>query len=905
MQEFLHQLFSGAGFMPHGHCYLWEPALIRLHVVSDSLIALAYYSIPLTLIYFIRKRQDVPYPWMFLMFGGFIIACGTTHLMEIWSIWHGTYWLSGIIKAITAFLSVVTAIQLVKLVPQALLLRGPQELVRLNAELESRVRERTNELAQANTSLLKEIAERERAEMIQRRRTDQFETLLKEAPLGVYLVDGDFHICEVNPTARLAFGNVSDLVGRDFGEVIHTLWPKAYADEIVERFRHTLNTGEPYFVNERAEQRVDRGATEYYEWQISRIPLPEGRHGVVCYFRDISERALAQQQIREGTEQVRQLNAALERRVQEVQAVLESALDAIISVDHLGRIIEFNPAAERTFGRTRAEALGQLMAELVIPPALRGRYHHAFARHLATGETNILGRRIELTALRADGTEFPMELAVTGIPASYPPAFTAFLRDITERKQTEAANAQFAAIVACSNDAIVSKTLEGVITSWNPGAEKVFGYAAAEVLGRSVRLLFPPDRMDEEEDILKRISQGERIQSFETVRVRKGGQCIAVSETISPIKDNTGRIVGASKIARDITAGKQAEESLAAALRELKDVKVALDEHSIVAITDAQGKITYVNDKFCAISQFTRDELLGQDHRIINSGHHPKAFIRELWTTIGNGRVWKGEIKNRAKDGTFYWVETTIVPFLRPDGKPCQYVAIRTDITANKLAEERIHASLREKEVMLMEIHHRVKNNLQVVSSLLRLQARGLKHPESVTAFEESGSRVQSMALVHEKLYQSSSLSELDFGAYAQSLTDSLLRSYGTDSSLIRLRFDVEKVRLDINQAIPCALILNELVSNALKYAFPDGRTGEIWLRMHCHADRQVSISVSDNGVGQPADFNPEKVTSLGLQLVLTLVRQLRGHLRVNSTGGMAYAITFNAAKTDSQPLTP
>ncbi|HEV7926129.1 MAG TPA: PAS domain S-box protein, partial [Verrucomicrobiae bacterium] len=263
----------------------------------------------------------------------------------------------------------------------------------------------------------------------------------------------------------------------------------------------------------------------------------------------------------------------------------------------------------------------------------------------------------------------------------------------TERKRAEAAAAQLSAIVAFSDDAIIGKDLSSIVTSWNAGAERLFGYSAGEMVGQSIMRLIPADRRQEETEILSRIQRGESIQHFDTERVRKDGSLVAISVTVSPLKDSSGKIVGASKVARDITQRKRTEEQLETSFKEISDLKAALDEHAIVAITDPQGKITYVNDKFCAISKYSREELLGQDHRIINSGWHPKEFIRGLWTTIARGQVWHGEIKNKAKDGSFYWVDTTIVPFLNPDGKPRQFVAIRADITDQKRAQEELRTS--------------------------------------------------------------------------------------------------------------------------------------------------------------------------------------------------------------------
>ena len=256
-------------------------------------------------------------------------------------------------------------------------------------------------------------------------------------------------------------------------------------------------------------------------------------------------------------------------------------------------------------------------------------------------------------------------------------------------------------IINNSDDAIISKTLDGIITSWNKGSEKIFNYTADEILGQHISVLIPDYLIHEESEIIKKIKAGERVEHYETLRKKKDNSIFPVSITVSPVRDASGMIIGASKIARDITKQKQAEQALQISLKETEDYKFAIDEATIVAITDQKGIIRYANDNFCGISKYSREELIGNDHRIINSGYHSKEFMHDMWTTIANGKIWKGELKNKAKDGAFYWVNTCIVPFLNKDGKPYQYLAIRADITEKKEAEEALLNSERNLHLIL------------------------------------------------------------------------------------------------------------------------------------------------------------------------------------------------------------
>jgi two-component sensor histidine kinase len=214
-----------------------------------------------------------------------------------------------------------------------------------------------------------------------------------------------------------------------------------------------------------------------------------------------------------------------------------------------------------------------------------------------------------------------------------------------------------------------------------------------------------------------------------------------------------------------------------------------------------------------------------------------------------------------------------------------------------KRAEEAVQVSLREKEILLREIHHRVKNNLQVISSLFNLQAGYIKDKEALRILKEGQTRIRSMALVHEKLYQSGNLSKIDLAGYIQSLSAHLFHVYLVDPNQVRLETEYGDVTLDINSAVPCGLILNELISNALKHAFPAGRKGVLTIRLRRGKDGAVELRIADNGVGFPKGLDFRRTESLGLQIVSLLVGQLEGTIKLDGKNGTAFTVAFHETK--------
>ena len=343
----------------------------------------------------------------------------------------------------------------------------------------------------------------------------------------------------------------------------------------------------------------------------------------------------------------------------------------------------------------------------------------------------------------------------------------------------------------------------------------------------------------------------------------------------------------------DISKRKRAED----ALRESEEKFRVLAETSPTAIVLIQGeRFVYVNEATVRLTGYAEEELMGMRFWELT---HPD--FREMVRSIGLARQRGEQAPKRyqskiiTKGGEERWIEVS-GSTMDYEGKPAGIVTVM-DVTEAKLAEERIQAALVEKEVLLKEIHHRVKNNLQIVSTLLDLQSESIHDQDALRSFRESQGRIAAMALVHEKLYQTRNFSSIDFHGYIEGLIRHLYSSYVTDPARILLSVDAGNTSLEIDQAIPCGLMVNELVSNALKYAFPGNRHGTISISFQSEEQGWICLTVADNGVGLPAGLDFLATETLGLQLVRMLVRQLKGEVRLDNNHGTLFQIRFRGSK--------
>jgi PAS domain S-box-containing protein len=347
-------------------------------------------------------------------------------------------------------------------------------------------------------------------------------------------------------------------------------------------------------------------------------------------------------------------------------------------------------------------------------------------------------------------------------------------------------------------------------------------------------------------------------------------------------------------VVRDVTKRKEAEDALRESEARFKQLFDSVSD--AIGVRDARTfELLDANRRYCESNGYTLEELkrlpFGSFATSDESVDERRERLMVLYGQIPRGASRLFELEGKRKDGSIFWVEQNVTR-IAIGTRECLLSAAR-DVTERKRAEEKIRASLREKEVLLKEVHHRVKNNLQIISSLLYLQAKRTEHPGAVSALRESRARIKSMALIHERLYASPDLASVDMGNYTRSLVSDLRHSHMAEDGLVRLTLNIDDIPLGITEAIPCGLIINELVSNALKHAFPKGRQGEILIQLFRTDANQVTLTVSDNGIGFPEQMDFRKSPSLGLTLINSLVEQLGGTIELDRRGGTTFTITF------------
>lgn len=447
----------------------------------------------------------------------------------------------------------------------------------------------------------------------------------------------------------------------------------------------------------------------------------------------------------------------------------------------------------------------------------------------------------------------------------------------------------FQSFLESAPDAILVADSQGVIVGVNGLTEEMFGYSRQELLHQPVELLVPERLRVRHEADRRAFSEAPRTRPMGHNRElwgrRKNGEEFLVQISLSPIKSGNETLI--TSIIRDVTAQRAAEAHFRALLEAAPDGMI---------VVDASGQIVIVNSQTERLFGYSREELIGQPVEILiperfRDGHkdHRASYAADPKVRpMGAGQALMG----RTKAGAEFPVEISLSPLVTEQGR--LVISAVRDITERRRAEAIIQASLREKEALLKEIHHRVKNNLQVTSSLLRLQAQAIEDPRAREMFEETESRIQSMALVHEKLYQSTNLSRIDFADYVRSLGDLLFRSSAITSATITLDVAGSETFFSIDTAVPCGLIVNELLSNALKHAFPANRSGHIHVQLEEQLERWVTIRVSDDGIGLPRGFDLAKAETLGLRLIQALVEQIDGRITIQSAdAGSQFSISF------------
>ena len=734
-------------------------------------------------------------------------------------------------------------------------------------------------------SIFESIDERKKSKEALEESERTAQALLNTITETVFMQDLKGHILTLNDTAAKRLGDSKEKL---IGKCIYDLFPKKVAKIRREKLFELIKTKKP------TELKDERNGRFYDTIGYPLFDSDKNVSKVIVFAKDITEQLLAARAIKESEERYRNL--------------IESSPDAII-VHYKGKILFANNAA--------AVLLGYDSPDRLLNKNAIDFLHPDYKKEVIKRINKITVKNKEVPVLeekfKKKNGEY-IDVEVTALPFGYRgnTAVQVLARDISFRKNAEKVLKQseerYRAFIAQSTEGIyrmelqkpvrITASLDEQVThlykncyiaECNDAMAEMYGYnKSSELTGKKLANLHGD---------IESNTNISRLTGFIKSKYRTLNKETYERDINGKIKyfiNNAVGIVEGGFLTR-IWGTQTDVTELRVKEAEIRKLSRAVEQSPVsIIITDTTGNIEYVNPKFCSVTGYSAKEVKGKNPRILKSGEKSPEEYKELWDSITAGKEWQGEFHNKKKNKELFWESALITPIKNDKEEITNYLAIKQDITEQKFNDEKLKQSLREKEVMLREIHHRVKNNLQIISSLLKLQGGYTNDPIASEYLKISQQRVKTMALIHQQLYRSGDLSGIDFGEYLKKLIDHLLTAYGIDKNQIALVVKTKGIFLSIENAIPCGLIVNELISNSLKHAFYKQNKFRV-AALLSQENNTYNLTIKDNGKGFPKDIDFRNTSSLGMQLVITLTEQLGGEIQLNNSVGTEFIISFPA----------
>lgn len=580
---------------------------------------------------------------------------------------------------------------------------------------------------------------------------------------------------------------------------------------------------------------------------------------------------------------------------------LEAAPGAMLVVEEHGRITVVNSEAERLFGYSREELIGAPV-ELLLPESKRPAHAAVRSQLQARPHRRLMTERGDLHARCKDGSLVAIEVSLSPVRTEPGADIVVSVRDVSAQRaserELERLNNRLQLATHAGQIGTWEWDIESTELTWDPVMHALYGVPVGSKRS-GVGLwwsLLAPDCVERVGAEVQRALEGTRDLDTDFLIKRADGQLRVIAARAVVQRDEAGKPLRMLGTNMDITDRRRAETKLANSEQLFRSAM----EHSAIgmALVDLDGRWLKVNRNLCELLGYPEQELYQLTFQQIT---HPEDLARDLALAqqLRSGEVGFYRLEKRyvRKDGRVISALLTGSAARDESGEALYYIAQIQDITEQKAAESQLRESLAEKEVLLREIHHRVKNNLQIIISILRLQSHEVDDAQRAM-LSDCQARIQTMALLHERLHRGGRLSAVDFGEHLRELTSMLLRSFHDSTCVVTLELAIESVSVDIDAAIPLGLLANELITNALKHAFVGRSRGTLSIEL-AKKDGVLRLCVADDGVGFRGDFAAEARTSLGFRLIRALAHQLRAVLQVSRTERTAITLTLQRSPSE------